>query len=97
MASPCFPSAVVLQFTYSVQEVINWVRSKALDTINIPPWVEALGATARFLLTQTSTREHTLSPHDGEDGTQPFRTHMDASTLVNVCEEVNFGKHFGKS
>lgn len=72
MASPCFPSAVVQQFTYSVQEVINWVRSKALDTINIPPWVEALGATARFLLTQTSTREHTLSPHDGGDGTHTW-------------------------
>lgn len=89
MASPCFPSAVVQQFTYSVQEVINWVRSKALDTINIPPWVETLGATARFLLTQTSTREHTLSPHDG---TQPYRTHMDALTLVNVCEEVTLCK-----
>ncbi|KAK2865967.1 hypothetical protein Q7C36_002023 [Tachysurus vachellii] len=25
MASPCFPSAVVQQFTYSVQEVINWM------------------------------------------------------------------------
>lgn len=93
MASPCFPSAVVQQFTYSVQEVINWVRSKALDTINIPPWVEALGATARFLLTQTSTSEHTLSPHDGGDGT----LHMDASTLVNVCEEATFGKCFGNS
>lgn len=97
MASPCFPSAVVQQFTYSVQEVINWMRSKALDTINIPPWVEELGATARFLLTQTSTREHTLSPHDGGDGTQLFGTHMDALTLVNVSEEVNVCKCFGKS
>lgn len=64
MASPCFPYVAVLQFTYSVQEVIKWARSKTLDTINIPPQDESLGATARFLLSETSTTAHTLSPHD---------------------------------
>lgn len=64
MASPCFLYVAVQQFTYSVQEVIKWARSKTLDTINIPPQDESLGATARFLLSQTSTTAHTLSPHD---------------------------------
>ncbi len=47
MASPCFPYVAVQQFTYSLQEVIKWARSKTLDTINIPPQDESLGATAR--------------------------------------------------
>lgn len=64
MASPCFPCVAVQQFTYSVQEVIKWARSKTLDMINIPPQDELLGATACFLLSQTSTTAHTLSPHD---------------------------------
>ncbi|KAL7869841.1 hypothetical protein AOLI_G00138290 [Acnodon oligacanthus] len=74
-------SDTVQQFTYSVQEVINWARSKALDTINIPLRAELLGATARFLLLQTSTREHTLPPHDGGDGTRPSSIHTKDASL----------------